>query len=155
MKYLATLITVGALTLALASPLPVLAAGKGKAVGHFKGEEKADTRGAGKDLGKGRDKSAFGGEEKDKGEEKADTRGAGKDLGKGRDKSAFGGGKKGLGRGFQDLSGGHRLPPGLAKRSTLPPGLAKRWGALPPGLAKDHPVPPGLSRRPLPPGLSN
>ncbi len=123
MKNLATLITVVALAMALASALPALAAGKDKAVGHFKGEEKADTRGA----------------------EKA--------LGKGRDKSTFGGGKKGLGPGFQVLSGDQRLPPGLAKQDPLPRGLAKRNPSLPPGLAKDHPLPPGLSGRQLPPGL--
>ncbi len=65
------------------------------------------------------------------------------------------GGNKGVGKVQKGTSnGGHRLPPGLAKRHTLPHGLDKRE-ELPPGLAKDHPVPPGLANRETPPpGLS-
>jgi hypothetical protein len=42
---------------------------------------------------------------------------------------------------IRDYYGRHRLPPGLAKRSSLPPGLQKqvqRWGQLPPGLQGDR-----------------
>ena len=68
------------------------------------------------------------------------------------------GGNKGVGKAQGGVgntgNGGHRLPPGLAKRRILPPGLAKRE-ELPPGLAKDHGEPPGLAKRDTPPpGLS-
>ena len=65
------------------------------------------------------------------------------------------GGNKGVGKVQKGTTnGGHRLPPGLAKRHSLPHGLAKRE-ALPPGLAKDHRLPPGLANRDTPPpGLS-
>jgi len=55
---------------------------------------------------------------------------------------------------IRDYYAHHRLPPGLAKRSSLPPGLKKqlaRRGKLPPGLSKE-PLPHDLERRlsPLP-----
>ncbi len=61
------------------------------------------------------------------------------------------GGNKGVGKAQGGVgntgNGGHRLPPGLAKREELPPGLAKDHGE-PPGLAKRDTPPPGLSRHP-------